>query len=384
MTPPLRPEAYRSEQLTEREIREVLARAWHPVATGDQLAAEGAYVTAEVAGVPVVVRNFGGRDEGNVVAVRNVCAHRACTMVQDAAGTADRLRCPYHGWEYGPDGLTRKLPGAKNFPGFDREAHRLDLFPVDRMGDLWFVRPTAEGPTLRQFVGEPFEHFAAHLSAPTWKPTMVNTLDCDANWKIPIEGSLESYHVPAVHPKTFGHDPGEERSDHVLTDTHTAFFTSFKVDNFMSRLEDWALRRLGAEPAGIYEHWHVFPNLMFSLTDSVSLIQAVEPTGPRTSRSLLFQYTRQPANGGLVANVTARVLARIAADASMKILGEDRPLFHFVQKGLDATPQDHPRRTVFGRCEERLYAFQQYLQDRLGHGVNASGHHASRRNDVTA
>ena len=359
-TPPLRPEAYRDPAFAEAE-RPMLTAAWYPVATSQQLANTGDFVSGTFAGVPVAVRNFG--KEG-VIAVRNVCAHRACTMVQEPAGNADRLRCPYHGWEYGPDGLTRKIPGAKNFPHFDRDAHRLDLYPVQRMGDLWFVRPSVDGPTLREFVGEPFEHFAANLSAPAWRPTWTHTLDYAANWKVPIEGSLESYHIPAVHAETFGHDPGEDRSVHEMRPGHTAFFTSFKVDGFMTRLEDWALRRLGAETPGVYEHWHVFPNLMFSLTDSVSLIQSLTPTGPTTSRALLFQYTRQPARRGLIANNTARSLGRIAGSASLRILNEDRPMFEAVQRGLDGTPAGHPRRTVFGRCEERLQAFGEWVAGR--------------------
>ena len=377
MTPPLRPEAYRREDTLAAERAAVLASAWYPVATGRQLARAGDFVTARCNGVPIVVRNFGDRNPGDgnsgdrgdrgpqVVAVRNVCAHRACTIVSEAAGTAEKLRCPYHGWEYGADGRTRKLPGAKNFPGFDREAHRLDRFPVDRLGDVWMVRPSEEGPSLREFIGEPFEHFAAHLSPPTWAPTMVETVSYAANWKIPIEGSLESYHIPAVHPKTFGNDPGEDRSDHTLAAGYTNFLTSFKVDSWLTRLEDWALRRLGTEPAGIYEHWHVFPNLMFSLTDSVSLIQSLEADTPRTCTASLFQYTRQPAGRGVVARATASSLGRIAAGASLKILDEDRPMFEAVQRGLDGLPEDHPRRTIFGRCEERLYAFQEWTAAKL-------------------
>ena len=359
-TPPLPPQAYRCEAAAERERRDLLMPAWCPVATADQLAEPGQYVAAEVAGVPVVVRNFGR--EG-VVAVRNVCAHRACTMLGDGPGRADRLRCPYHGWEYGPDGRTRKIHGAKNFPKFDREAHRLDRYAVDRLGDLWFVRAGESGPSLREFVGDPFDHLAEHLSAPTWRPTLRETIAYEANWKIPIEGSLESYHVPAVHPNTFGVDPGDANSEHVLKPDYTAFFSSFRQPSLLTAAEDWALRRLGQEPTGRYEHWHVFPNLMFTVMDSLTLAMSVQPgADPRSSRAVLFQFGRQARGRNPVARATAAALGRIAANASLTVLKEDQPLFPKVQRGLDATAG----KTIYGRCEERLQAFGEWVAARSG------------------
>ena len=39
------------------------------------------------------------------------------------------------------------------------------------------------------------------------------------NWKVPIENTLEAYHVPLVHPNTFRENPGSERATHVLEST---------------------------------------------------------------------------------------------------------------------------------------------------------------------
>ena len=374
--PALPPEAYVQPEWAAREREHVLAPAWQPIGTASQLAEPGQFVTATLFGVPVVVRRFGD-DEGTVVALRNVCAHRSCTIVDAASGQAEKLRCPYHGWEYGADGLTRKIPKAKNFPHFDRDAHRLDAFAVGRCGGVWWVR-IGDGPSLPEFLGDWFAWIAERTAAPTWKPTLATTLPAEANWKIAIEGSLESYHLPDVHAATFGpdSDPGEENSDHTIAEAFTSFATTHRQPSLLTRAEDWAQRRLGvAAPDGRYEHHHLFPNLMLAATDSITLLTAVLPTGPTSSELRCWQWGRQAASRGLVARGTARSLGKLAAGATQKVLAEDIAIFPQVQRGLEGRANQSPAqgsqpRGILGRCEERLHAFQTHVAERCGEAVD--------------
>lgn len=379
LAPALPLAAYFDPAWAAAERQRVLAPSWHPVATTEQLARPGQFVTTTLLGVPVVVRRF-GEDDGTVVALRNVCAHRSCTIVEAAAGQAEKLRCPYHGWEYGPDGLTRKIPKAKNFPHFDRDAHRLDAFAAARCGGVWWVR-LADGPALGEQLGQWAGVIAERTVRPRWKPTMIETLAADANWKIPLEGSLESYHLPDVHAATFGpdSDPGEEHSDHTITPTFTSFATTHRQPSLVTRAEDWAQRRLGVEqPDGRYEHHHLLPNLMLALTESITLLTAVVPTGPASSELRCWQWGRQAdrSRGGVVRQVvgrgTAISLGRAAAKASLAVLREDVAIFPRVQRGIEGRAaagetlgrDGHAVGGVLGRCEERLHAFQQFVADR--------------------
>lgn len=365
----LPPSAYVDEGFALREREEVLRSAWYPVATADQLKSAGSNVVAEYLGIPIVVRNFGDQ----LVAMRNVCAHRGCPIA-DRNSVTEKFRCPYHGWEYGHDGLTRKIPEAKNFPHFDREAHRLEQFPLERCGDLWFVRLSDEGLSLQDYLGPDQPLFAERLSAPTWAPTMTDQVAYEANWKIPIEGSLESYHVPFVHPGTFGNDPGETSSEHVMADYGTKFITSFRSPSLLTQLEDWAIRRLGSEPTGVYQHHHIFPNLMITVMDTLTLVMVVSPTGVDSSRGFLWQFGRQPQHRWFFNNNTAYILGKIAAKASLSVLEEDRPVFNELQTGVAAAAiQPTGSDFVLGRCEERLHAFQSFVAAKLdivpeGHG----------------
>ena len=373
LPPALLPHAYHDPAIAAAEREHVLAPAWHPVATTGQLAEPGQFITAQLLGVPLVVRRF-GVDETTTVALRNVCAHRHCTIVEAAAGTAEKLRCPYHGWEYGADGLTRRIPKAKNFPHFDRDAHQLDRFAVDRCGEVVFVQ-LAEGPSLREWLGEYAAVLEERTAAPLYRVTMARTLPCEANWKIPLEGSLESYHLPDVHAATFGpdSDPGEEHSHHRIEPGFTSFWTTHRQPSLITRAEDWAQRRLGiAQPDGRYEHHHLFPNLMIAVTGSITLLTCVVPTSPTTSELRCWQWGRQSTGRRLrdrvVGRTTAYWLGRSASAASLKVVEEDVAIFPRVQRGIEGAGAAGR----LGRCEERLHAFQSFVAERLGDAIDAA------------
>ena len=368
----LPPRAYFAADVAEREESRLLRPAWHPIGLSDHLARPGQFVTATVLGVPVVVRRF-GEDETSVAAFRNVCSHRHCTIVGDARGTSAKLRCPYHGWEYGHDGLTRRIPKAKNFPHFDREAHRLDAFEVARCGGLWLVRlgeaeSLQPSETLRSFLGHWYDWIAERTSPPLWKPALETTLPADANWKIPIEGSLESYHLDDVHAKSFGADadPGEENTEHTIETAFTSFATNHRPTTLMTRLEDAGLETLGiANPSGRYEQHHLFPNLMLAHLPSMTLVTSVMPTSPTRCELRLWQWGPQPRGSRtrtkLFGPLVARTMGQMASRASVTVLKEDVAIFPSVQAGLAARNDVDLPRGIFGRCEERLAAFHRYV-----------------------
>jgi phenylpropionate dioxygenase-like ring-hydroxylating dioxygenase large terminal subunit len=81
-----------------------LRGCWHPVA----------YATA-LADAPVRVRLLGEnlvlwRDShGTPHVLRDLCIHRG-TALSLGRVVGDLLMCPYHGWQYGGDGVCRLIP----------------------------------------------------------------------------------------------------------------------------------------------------------------------------------------------------------------------------------------------------------------------------------
>ena len=92
---------YTDERIADLERKTVFSRTWQMVGRAEQVAAPGQYITAEVAGEPVVAVR--GQD-GNLRGFFNVCRHHAAAVMTEPCGTAARLQCPYHGWTYGLDG----------------------------------------------------------------------------------------------------------------------------------------------------------------------------------------------------------------------------------------------------------------------------------------
>ena len=285
--------------------------------------------------------------------------------MSSALGQSEKLKCPFHGWEYGADGRTRRIPAPKNFPDFDRERYRLAAFQLERCGDLLFVRVSSGGPSLQEWLGELFEKFEAWTSAPDWKPAVTWTLPMAGNWKIPVEISLEGYHIPEVHPKTFVEDPGDDSSEHVMGRFTSSFLAAARNPTILHRAlafwEKCILKLIGAPFTGRYEHHHVFPNLMMSRTDSLTLIQVVRPLTAESAVSDVWQFSRQSSRRNPVSMLTAWLWGRFTGWLSGKILREDMSIYARVQRG-EKGATDH---AILGRCEERLYAFQKFVRDQL-------------------
>ncbi len=363
MPPLLPPDAYSSSRQYAAELRALFHSSWHVVATWSQLSRPGDFITATLLEMPIQLRNF----DGELRAFSNVCAHRHCLLTHARSGTARTMRCQYHGWEYGADGRTRRIPSPKDFTPFDRDVHRLAGFRVARCGQLVFVSLAADGPELRDQLGDFAEQCATRFGD-DWRESLAWEPDYDVNWKIPIENSLEAYHVPCIHSETFRENPGPERSTHVLHPHRTAFGTTLpfsahsRVDKWFQNGEGWLMRRLGVTPTGNYWQHHIFPNLLFSFTDAVSLCHCVTPTGTRTSHAVVRQFGRSGSSASPMRRWLAAAWGRVAAGITRQVLREDMGLFGDVQRGLDSSPH----RGLLGACEERIHAFQQFIVNGCG------------------
>jgi choline monooxygenase len=98
---------YVDSRIAQLETRAVFSKTWQMVGRVEQVEGPGQFVTANVAGEPVVVVR------GNDRVLRgfyNVCRHHAAAVVTEPCGQASILRCPYHGWNYGLDGSLKGMP----------------------------------------------------------------------------------------------------------------------------------------------------------------------------------------------------------------------------------------------------------------------------------
>src|ERR1700757_2771925 len=134
---------YVNEEIADLERQNVFGRTWQLIARADQVAAPGAFVSAELAGEPLVVVRGSDRQ---LRAFYNVCRHHAAAVVTEEQGTATIFRCPYHGWSYGLDGALKGAPEFEGVCGFDRSQNGLLPVRLEEWEQFVFVNldPDAE------------------------------------------------------------------------------------------------------------------------------------------------------------------------------------------------------------------------------------------------
>ncbi len=187
---------YTDKRIAQRERERVFGRTWQVVAPADQLKSAGQFVTAELAGEPLIVVR--GSD-GQLRAFFNVCRHHAAAVATEAQGNATIFRCPYHGWSYGLDG---SLKGAPEFEGvceFDRSQNGLVPVKVEAWEQFVFVNLDPGSDPLASFLGGLVQRIAPlKLSSLHFFERRTYTLKC--NWKVFVDNYLDGgYHVPHLH-----------------------------------------------------------------------------------------------------------------------------------------------------------------------------------------
>ena len=354
----LPPSAYFSAEQHELEVERLFKPGWHFLATTADLPKNGDFVTFELFGQPLILRNFEGRHRCFV----NVCAHRHALLTSRARGNTPRLACQYHGWEYGEDGRTRRIPDARCFRPWDRENARLKTVRTETCGELIFVSLAEEGPGLAEFLGPYHAVLAAAFASPyrqcwTWDATY------DANWKVFIENTLESYHVPVVHPNTLKKLPPEEISTHELNERYTWYRMEDRSLGFLA----WCAKRFGQPATYLYEHHNIHPNINYSTIDGTRVLMSVYPVSPTTCRHRAVLFTIRGDAPGPFREAAGWLLSRVITAFVSKVNREDLGLLPDIQRGLEASHY----RGVIGTREERIYAFQKYIVDRVDDARNA-------------
>jgi phenylpropionate dioxygenase-like ring-hydroxylating dioxygenase large terminal subunit len=360
----LSPADYFSAEAAEVERERLFRPGWHLVASAAQLPRHGDFLTRDLLGRPLLVRNI----DGSIHTFLNVCAHRHCRLTHAPAGHDPDFRCQYHGWEYGADGRTRRIPEARCFRPWDRENARLTQFRTASCGDLVFACLDDAAPPLSESLGT-FHDDCRTWFAPPFRLAWTWQTSYAANWKVVTENSLESYHIPCLHRKTFAVPPPEETCRHDLAERHTTFHTP-ETFSWISRIQNFLVRSLGQPTTNVYIHHHAHPNLIFISMDVMRMAQLILPTSPTTASHHVWVYTLRGTRRNPWAWLVRHMLSWLVVKVARQVLLEDAPIFPDVQKGLEASRHAG----VIGTREERIYAFQKYVAAACGKEWNTDEH----------
>ena len=316
-------EWYTDPRIAELERRRVFAHSWQLVGRTDQLAAPGAYVTAEVAGEPVLVVR------GNDGALRgffNVCRHHAAAVMTAPCGVADRLRCPYHGWTYDLEGKLRGVPEFDGVEGFDKTTMGLAPLAVATWQQLVFVHLDPD-PV-------PLVELQLDIAALQFCERREYTLGC--NWKVFVDNYLDGgYHVPHLH--------GDLASILSHKDYTIETFERVCLQSSPITSSSNALARTGR---ALY-YW-IYPNLMLNWYEGYLDTNLVIPLGVDRVKVIFDFYFADVSEAAMPRN-------RESIAVSDKIQDEDHAICESVQRGLRSRAYRAGRLSVRREAGENLF-----------------------------
>lgn len=163
----------------QEERHKLFAPAWQLLGRASLLKKPGDYLCANLAGWPLLALVNG---EGKPAAFNNVCRHQKMGVVEIGAGTAQRLRCKYHGWTYDLDGRFSSAPAPVAPAEPSSAQNNLERISLAIWHGLAFVCVTAGG-----------ESPAAFLDARAIDESRFSgesTTDIGCNWKLYVEHCL--------------------------------------------------------------------------------------------------------------------------------------------------------------------------------------------------
>ncbi len=187
---------YTDPRVAQLELQNVFSRAWQAIGRTAQVENPGQYVTASVAGEPVVaVRG----SDGTLRAFFNVCRHHAMTVMNEPCGHAQHMRCPYHGWTYNLEGELRGMTEFEGVCNFDRAQNGLVPIRVESWENFVFVNLDMHAGSLQEFLGA-LVGLAKSLDFAGLQFVERRSYTLNCNWKVYVDNFLDGgYHVPHMH-----------------------------------------------------------------------------------------------------------------------------------------------------------------------------------------
>src|SRR5439155_14322661 len=140
---------YVDTRVAELEAQTVFSKNWQLVGRFDQVEMPGQFVTATIAGEPIVVVR--GNDDDVLRGFYNVCRHHAAAVVTDPCGQTSLLHCPYHGWNYGLDGSLKGMPEFDGVKNFERQQNGLIPVKAETWEKFVFVNLDLHADSLPNF-----------------------------------------------------------------------------------------------------------------------------------------------------------------------------------------------------------------------------------------
>ena len=329
---------YTDDRVAALEHKTVFSRTWQVVGRVDQVGKPGDYLTANIAGEPIVVVRA---QDGVLRAFFNVCRHHAAAVMTEPCGHATILRCPYHGWSYGLDGALKGAPEFGGVCNFEVAKNGLVPVHVDTWESFVFVHLDAPVLSLKDFLGTLAPRMAPlNVSRLGFFERKTYTLNC--NWKVFVDNYLDGgYHVPHLH----------KGLNSVLD------YTQYTIENdvryclqsspMVASQEDAATAATRTGDRAYY-YW-LYPNFMINCYEGYMDTNLVLPLD--TDHCLIiFDFYFADVTSDAGKNYNAQSIA-----VGDRVQDEDVGICESVQRGLKSRAYGAGRLSVRRECGEHLF-----------------------------
>jgi phenylpropionate dioxygenase-like ring-hydroxylating dioxygenase large terminal subunit len=272
-------EQIRFDLPSERRLYESLSDYWHPVAYASQLGDEKP-IPATLLGEALVLARLGGE----VRAFRDLCAHRGTALslgwVEDGA-----LRCAYHGWKYGSDGMCTEIP-ARFGASIPPRARLTPFVAAEAAGLIWVCLSGEPRYPLPEF---------PYFEDPAYRMVEVDVYDWNCSMQRRIENYVDFAHFAWVHDGVLGDKNEPEVPEHGIGRVGGELrFDHPHMSEPADSAKNASLENDGSPVAVEIDYRLFMPNTILvdqsipQLSQRYLLFFSVCPTGPKTSRCFTF------------------------------------------------------------------------------------------------
>lgn len=362
----LPPWCYSSDAYFRREVERVFMKSWNLIGRVEKIANPGDYEAFEIAGAHAVVTR--GRD-GKIRAFANTCRHRGARLLQ-GTGNCRAIKCPYHGWVYGLDGVLNGVADMEQARNFRKEDYPLIPIRLEIWAGFMFVNFDNDAAPLSATLGDLPDKLGGYRFE-DMRPTFRHEYDARCNWKIVIENFLEYYHTPTLHLRSVYRQPvdflGQKSGKNMVVlpiEERAGDYVSF----FMPHE---GTRALLAGDAGFPPMAHlegkiakgtysgsIFPNSMFSCHNDCMWFLEIYPLAHNRTRIVQVGcFPESTTKRADFAEVSKRYYKRWDT-----VMGEDAAMYPAMQQGLE-----NPLAEAGPVChvEDKIHDIRRRLLDRV-------------------
>lgn len=190
---------YLSREIVQLEKERLWPRVWQLACRLEEIPYVGDYVTYDLLDESIIVLR---ETPERIRAFHNVCQHRGRRLTE-GCGTAQRLQCRYHAWQWGLDGKVIRILDRQDWdgcPDMGDEHFALPEIQLDTWAGFVFVNFDPQAEPLANYLA-PVPEYTDCYEFEKMRYRWYKSVRLPCNWKVALEAFNEGYHVFGTHPQ---------------------------------------------------------------------------------------------------------------------------------------------------------------------------------------